>query len=132
MEIPEIQFARWANISPLGHLVIDNKERERKMFLLNGTGTPLVAYKNFGADIIQFEANATIVNHTHKGDHILFVLSGTGFVEYNGVEHPLSPGISYLIPGNVNHAMRSIDSLVLLSVSNEHRPLDSEERLVVV
>ncbi|MFN8315832.1 MAG: cupin domain-containing protein [Chitinophagales bacterium] len=132
MKVPEIQFNQWASVNHLGHLVIDITEKEKKMFLLNGTGTHLVGYKSFGADIIRFESNAKVINHTHKGDHILFVLSGSGFVEYNGVEYPLSPGVSYLIPGNVNHAMRSIDCLVLISVSNDYRPLESEERLQAV
>jgi mannose-6-phosphate isomerase-like protein (cupin superfamily) len=59
----------------------------------------------------------------------LFVLRGSGIVEYNGEANPLYPGLCYLIPGSVDHAIKAHENLVLIAVGNDHRPLDSNERM---
>lgn len=130
-ETPKLQTAHWAEKDESGLLVIESGERPIKMCNSSGTGNPLLSYNGFGADIIRFASNEGVMNHTHEGDHILFVIKGEGVVEYNGVEHPLYPGLCYLIPGNVNHAIRASKELVLIAVGNKHQPLDSESRLTL-
>jgi len=132
MKVPVLQTAFWAKCDQDGNLQVDDSEREIKMRHSDGTGSPLFSFNEFGADVIRFAANEGVSNHTHEGDHILFVIKGVGIVEYNGVEHPLYPGLSYLIPGEVNHAIRAKENLVLIAVGNRHRPLDSEERMTPV
>lgn len=95
----------------------------------DGTGEPLCAFNGFGADIIRFAAGEGVTNHTHDGDHILFVICGRGIVEFAGEEHALYPGLSYLVPGSVDHAIRAESDLVLIAVGNKHFALDSKQRM---
>jgi len=132
LEIPELQTAKWATTNIENQLHISTGERQIKMCNSDGTGEPLVSSNEFGADIIRFAANEGVGNHTHEGDHILLVLSGKGIVEYNGVEYGLFPGLCYLIPGAVDHAIKAETDLVLIAVGNNHRPLDSIERMTPV
>ena len=131
-DIPELQIAKWADYNHDGDLMINSAQREIQMCNSDGTGSPLFSFNGFGADVIRFAASKGVGNHVHEGDHILFVLKGFGFVEYNGVDHPLYPGLSYLIPGEVNHAIKANDDLVLIAVGNNHRPLDSQERMTPI
>lgn len=125
----EIQIAKWAEADTDGNLSVFGGVLPYKMCNSDGTGLPLLKYKDFGADIIRFAAGEGVMNHTHEGDHILIVIKGVGFVEYNGVDHDLEPGTCYLIPGYVDHAIKATTDLVLIAVGNSHRPLDSEERM---
>lgn len=128
----ELQKATWAKTDSQGNLVVETGVRPIQMMHSDGTGAPLFSYNGFGADIIRFPANGKVGNHTHEGDHILFVLKGTGIVEYNGVSHELYPGLSYLIPGQSDHSIYARDELILIAVGNNHRPLNSEERLRII
>jgi mannose-6-phosphate isomerase-like protein (cupin superfamily) len=123
--------AKWADISRDGLLQVCDKERPIQMAFSDGTGSPLFSCEGFGADIIRFEANKGVDTHTHKGDHILFVLSGTGIVEYFDEKHQLYPGMAYYVPGKAPHAIKAHTNLVLLAVGNNHRPLSSKERLEI-
>lgn len=89
--------AEWAKANDDGFLDIDGGEREIKMHLSDGTGSPLFSRNGFGADIIRFPKGGKVGNHVHNGDHILFVLKGSGKVEYAGVLYDLYPGLSYLV-----------------------------------
>lgn len=129
MNLPELQTAVWAHPDETGNLFVDASERSIQMHNSDGTGEPLVLLDKFGADIIRFEAGKGVMNHIHPGAHILFVLKGTGIVEYEGVEHALFPGLCYLIPGNTRHAIRAKDDLVLIAVGNNHQPLSSTDRM---
>lgn len=125
----KIQTAKWAVYEEDERILVHDGERSIKMCNSDGTGEPLLALNGFGADIIRFAAGEGVMNHTHAGDHILFVVRGTGVVEYDGIEYELYPGLSYLVPGNVDHAIRATKNLVLIAVGSKHQPLDSEERM---
>jgi quercetin dioxygenase-like cupin family protein len=125
----EIQIAQFADLTESGFLTAKEGERPFKMCHSDGTGLPLLKLGKFGADVIRFAANEGVANHTHEGDHMLFVIKGTGFVEYNGTDHALHPGVCYLIPGHVDHAVKATTELVLIAVGNNHFPVDSEQRL---
>ncbi len=132
LTVPLLQIATWAEYDKNRNLVIDGGVRPIQMCNSNGTGSPLLSFNEFGADIIRFAAKEGVMNHTHEGDHILFVLKGSGVVEYNQAEFPLYPGLCYLIPGEVDHAIRAEEDLVMIAVGNKHRTLDSVERMVPV
>lgn len=131
-KVPVLQTAKWADNDENGLLLIQSGARPIQMCNSDGTGSPLLSFNEFGADIIRFAAKKGVMNHTHAGDHILFVLKGTGIVEYNRVEYPLYPGLCYLIPGEVDHAIKAEVELILIAIGNRHRPLDSKERMVPV
>lgn len=130
--VDELQVAKWADADGNGVISFSGGALQYKMCNSDGTGMPLLKYKDFGADIIRFAAEEGVMNHTHEGEHILFVIKGYGLVEYNGVDYELKPGICYLIPGHVDHAIKATTELVLIAVGNNHRPLDSEERMTPV
>ncbi len=98
----------------------------------DGTGLPLFKKGDFGADIIHFNAGEGVRNHTHEGDHQLFVIKGRGWVEFDGVDYRLHPGLGYFIPGNIKHAIKAETELMLIAVGNQHQPLDSIERMTPV
>ncbi len=123
--------AKWAEQHG-GQLSVDSAPRPFQMAFSEGTGAPLFAQNGFGADIIQFDGGKGVDTHTHEGDHILFVLSGEGIVEYYDEKHDLSPGMGYFIPGHVPHAIRAETALVLIAVGNNHQPVSSEARIDVV
>lgn len=131
-DTPEIQKAIFAEHSNSGSLEVCGGERSIHMHLSDGTGEPLLRFNSFGADIIRFPADGGVGLHVHEGDHILFVLYGRGVVVYASEEHELYPGLCYLIPGSVEHAIRASEELVLVAVGNIHRPLESMERLTPI
>ena len=98
----------------------------------DGTGQPLVKHGKFGADLVRFKAGEGVGEHVHEGSHILFCLDGKGFVDYGPQPHRLSPGVCYLVPGLQPHAIRATTDLLLIAVGDDHRPVDSPERLDMV
>lgn len=127
------KMAYWAKTDDASqNLLIESGARPVKMCHSDGTGQPLFSYNGFGADIIRFAAHEGVKNHTHEGDHILFVIKGHGFVEYNGIEYAMQPGLCYLIEGEIDHAIKATTDLVLIVVGNNHHPLDSEQRLTPI
>lgn len=129
--MPPFQIAQWATPDDDGALRVDGGVRAIQMANSDGTGSPLVKNNTFGADVIRFGPGEGVVNHTHVGAHILFVIKGDGVVEYEGVEHALRPGLCYMIPSMVRHAIRAKSDLVLIAVGDDHRDLASVERMDV-
>ncbi|MDD3040661.1 cupin domain-containing protein [Bacteroides sp.] len=128
-EVPPIQITRWADMLENEVLSVPSGVRPIKMCNSDGTGSPLVKIDKFGADVIRFPAGQGVMNHTHEGAHILFAIKGTGFVEYDGVDYALEPGVCYLVPSMVDHAIKATTELILIAVGNDHRALDSVERM---
>lgn len=128
-DVPGFQIARWADVSEEGQLHVEPGARPIQMSHSDGTGLPLVKLEAFGADVIRFAPGKGIMKHTHMGDSIIFVISGTGHVEYDGVQHDLAPGLSCLIPSMVNHAIQAATELVIIVVGNNHMALDSKDVL---
>jgi len=97
------------------------------------TGLALVKNDFFGADMLRFKNGQKTSLHTHPGDHVLFVVEGSGWLIYDGQEYALEIGVCYFVPGNTPHQVGSGDAgMILLSVGNNHRPVDSEQRLEVL
>ena len=116
-----------------------------KMQNSDGTAQPLVlddsTQNNFGADIVRFAPGTGVRLHTHVGAHILLVTAGTGTLIYrttgqgDGItdeRHPMFPGMIYLVPSNVPHAIEATTQLVLIAIGNDHKPANSLERLRIV
>lgn len=106
-------------------------ELPAKMAASEGRGLALVKRGAFGADLIRFAPGTGVGEHTHPGDHVLIVTAGTGWVDYDGEPYRLEPGTIYLVPGAVRHAIRAETELSIVSVANDHRDVDSPERLSV-
>jgi len=97
-----------------------------------GMGKPLVKNGRFAADFLSFDSDKETTLHTHPGDHVLIVHAGHGTLIFNGELHELTPGACYFVPGAVPHQIKAGQfGLSLYSVSNDHRPVDSVERLEI-
>lgn len=107
-------------------------ELPEQMAHSDGRGLRLAKLGRFGADLIRFAPGKGVGTHTHPGDHVLIVTGGTGWVDYDGVPYRLEPGVCYLVPGSVPHAIRAESELSLISIANDHRDVASEARLEVV
>jgi quercetin dioxygenase-like cupin family protein len=127
-----IQIEKWAEVNADGSISVPVGPLPIQMHNSDGTGRALLKDGPFGADIIRFAQGKGVRNHTHAGAHILFVIKGSGIVEYNGVEHNLRPGVCYMIPGLVDHAIKADAELVMLVVGNDHQSLASASRLDMV
>ncbi len=46
--------------------------------------------------------------HRHAQGEAYYVLAGSGVIEIDGVEHPLSPGTTAFIPGGAWHGARAV------------------------
>lgn len=89
--------------------------------------------KAFGADVICFPPGGEVRDHIHPMAHMLFNMHGEGTLTYEGASHLIFPGMCYHVPPNVVHGIKAGNNwLILLVVSNDHEPADSEERLEIV
>jgi len=95
-------------------------------------GIGLVKDGRFAADMLKFEPGQCTSVHTHPGDHILFVVNGNGFLLYDGDRYDLIEGACYFVPGAIPHQVSATSIMFLLSVSNDHRTVDSAERLRII
>ncbi len=131
----QFQQAKWAEIYKDQILSLEG-EQPIQMRHSDGTALPLVidqsTQNRFGADIVRFGAGKGVGLHTHIGAHILIVTKGNGTLVYEDDRYPMFPGMIYLVPSNVPHAIEAISELVLIAVGNDHRPADSYERLEIV
>jgi len=123
---------KWADCDKNGNLVVSNTHLKHGMYNSDGTGSPLVVKNKFGADLIHFDAKKGVGMHTHIGAHILFVIAGTGYVDYYDKAFDLYPGLVYFVPSKVPHAIRAKTDLTLIAVGNDHRSVDSPERLETI
>lgn len=125
-----LQTAEWADYQN-GNFVVDGKKRPIQMENSDGTGTPLLKNGKLGADIIRFGPSEGVAEHTHVGQHVLFVLRGLGVVQYDGLNNNLYPGKGYLVESWVPHAIYAgaEDDLVLLVVGDDHKDLSDPERM---
>lgn len=92
--------------------------------------------KTIGADLIEMAPGAAFAPHTHEGDHLLFVISGSGFVRIDGRDQRIRPGDSAFIAGAHPHAVRAATSspgpLTFLAVGVPHKHLSSPDRMTLV
>lgn len=98
----------------------------------DATGLPLLKDGGFAADLIRFPAGGCVRPHVHPGGHMLFVVGGSGELEFGGERVGLQNGVAYYVPGATPHAIYAETELTLISVSDDHRPVDAAERLEMV
>lgn len=95
-------------------------------------GAPLVKQGAFAADILSFELGQRTEPHTHPGNHILFVVEGDGWLIFDGEHYLLKKATCYFVPGSTVHQVGSDGNMFLLSIADNHRPVNSIERLEIV
>ena len=132
-----LKFTKWANVDPENGLLISLEgQQPLQMHESDGTALSLVlddtTAKKFGADVVRFAPGTGVRLHKHVGAHVLMVTKGTGILTYENEKYEMFPGMIYLVPSNVPHAISATTELVLVAVGNDHRPADSAERLDII
>lgn len=94
----------------------------------DATGHSLLSSGHMGADILHVPAGSGFAPHTHPGDHLLFVLAGSGTIAVAGEIVETRPGQVYMVEGAITHAVGAVTDHMILSVGAPHRRLDSPER----
>lgn len=118
------------------NIMNDYKENlPNEMYNSEGTGLPLVKGGDFAADMIRFMPGKCIYEHTHPGNHILLCVEGTGVLKFNNQYFHLEKGVIYFVPGMSPHAILTTENdsrLTLLSIADQHLPVNSSERSVLI
>lgn len=57
--------------------------------------------------VAELEEDGFLALHRHEQAETYYVLSGTGVVTLDGVEHPVRPGSAVFLPGSVEHGIRN-------------------------
>lgn len=112
-----------------------DRQATLQMHESDAKGLPLLHNGDkFGADVIDFPPLGKVPMHTHPGDHVLFCVGGSGWVTIDrSVPDAVTCGDCYLIHSMEPHAVAAGEhGLRLIVVGNNHRPVDSKERLDVV
>mgnify|MGYP003335621286 CR=1 FL=1 len=103
------------------------------MFGSQALGLSLVKNDGFAADMLRFNADQKTSLHTHPGNHILFVVEGDGWLVFDDDRHDLTKGTCYFVPGSTPHqVIAGSNGMFLLSIADNHRPVDSPERLEIL
>ena len=114
-------------------IILDSGRLPVQMARSDATAFPLLITGKLGADLIRFPPGGEVPLHTHPGSHLLFVVSGEGFVECDGEKTPIQAGDCYAIPGGSIHAIQAgpTSELTMIAVGDDHRDAGSEGRLDV-
>lgn len=57
--------------------------------------------------VAELEEGGFLALHRHDQAETYYVLSGTGVVSLDGVEHPVRPGSTVFLPGSAEHGIRN-------------------------
>jgi quercetin dioxygenase-like cupin family protein len=67
-------------------------------------------------NLLEFEPGAHVPPHDHHHEQLGYVVDGELVLTIGGIEHRLSPGAAYAIPGGVEHAAWSEGGCLVLDV----------------
>ena len=89
-----------------------------------------------GIDLITMRPGTHFPLHTHRGDHILYVLAGVGYVRIGNAQKTLGPGDTVFVAAEWEHAAGaaegSRDDFEFLAVSIPYRAVESPGRMTLV
>jgi quercetin dioxygenase-like cupin family protein len=96
------------------------------------SGEEMVTNGMIGADLLRVPAGTGFEPHTHPGHHVLIVVGGIGTITYGGRVYETKAGQTYLIDGEVPHAVGAITDHVILAIGSPHKAIDAEDRMAPV
>jgi len=89
-----------------------------------------------GSDLIEMQPDHAFPLHSHAGQHILYVVRGTGVIHMDGVDHPIREGDTIFVPAEYPHGVKTPKGapgpLVLLAIGYPHRRIDAQDRMYTV
>ena len=102
----------------LGEIAGSASWREGVLWTLEGSG-------DLNANLVRFEAGGGVGEHVNdEVDVIILGISGTGFVEVDGREHPVSNGTMTFVPKGARRSTRSASGdFAYLTVHRRRGPL---------
>lgn len=132
----DLHIATWAKNS-IGagrtELHVDHDELTVPMHgTAAASGRELATNGEIGADLIRLPAGQGFVPHTHPGHHVLTVVAGVGTITYGGRIHETQAGQTFLIEGEVPHAVGAITDHLIVAVGAPHKRIDSTDRMTPV
>ena len=80
----------------------------RTVFSADSTATQC-----FVTGVAELPKDGYLALHRHEQAETYHVLSGTGIVTLDGIEHPVRPGSNVFIPGFSEHGIRNAGALAL-------------------
>jgi quercetin dioxygenase-like cupin family protein len=98
----------------------------------DATGRELVTNGEIGADLLRLPAGGGFVPHTHPGHHVLVIVGGVGTITYDGRVYETHAGQTYLVEGEVPHAVGAITDHVIVAIGSPHKPVDADDRMEAV
>ena len=89
-----------------------------------------------GLDLMQMQPGSSFPLHTHSGDHVIYVISGRGFVQVGDKNNPVKEGDSVFIPAELSHGFNACsdakEPMLFVAVGHPHRNLSSTQRMRLV
>jgi quercetin dioxygenase-like cupin family protein len=98
----------------------------------DATGLALVTNGAVGADLLRLPAGSGFVPHTHPGHHVLIIVGGVGTITYDGRVYETHAGQTYLVEGEVPHAVGAITDHLIVAVGAPHKAVDADDRMEAV
>jgi quercetin dioxygenase-like cupin family protein len=90
----------------------------------------------FGADLIEMQPGSAFPLHVHAGDHLLFIVSGRGFVHIDGEDHPAVTGDTFYIAAEHPHGVKTDPdfwgAFAFLACGIPHKHITAHDRMTVL
>lgn len=132
-DAPELDIVTWADTrfgESHTELRVDHAPLPVAMHgTADASGRELATIGAIGADLIRLPAGSGFQPHTHPGHHVLTVVGGIGTITYGGRIHETRAGQTFLIEGEVPHAVGAVTDHVIVAVGAPHRRVDAEDRM---
>jgi quercetin dioxygenase-like cupin family protein len=101
-----------------------------------GVSAPSKTGVEIGIDYMEMDAGSAFPLHTHEGDHILYVVDGSGIAHVDNKDFPLKKGDVIFVPSEYPHAFRTYpdakDKFRFVAVGHPHKKLNSKDRMKLV
>jgi len=86
-----------------------------------------------GCDLIRMQPGSAFPMHTHEGDHIIYVVSGWGFVHIDGRDIEIAEGDVVHIPAEHPHGVWAAgNELLFAAIGHPHHKVHSTKRMTIV
>lgn len=86
-----------------------------------------------GVDLIEMSSGSAFPPHVHPGDHLLYVLDGTGTVTIGEKRYTVTSGDSIWIAASRLHAVSApASACAFLAFGYPHRRVDATDRMKIV
>jgi mannose-6-phosphate isomerase-like protein (cupin superfamily) len=83
-----------------------------------------------GCDFIWFAPHCGFPMHTHDGDHILYIISGRGFIHVDGTDVEVCAGHVVHIPAEYPHRVFTQDCFLhIAATGHPHKEIASPDRM---